>query len=41
MQVVLVPEDYVPEEDRKRATLVVESLLEFRPELFGLPAFTI
>lgn len=38
-QVVLVPEDYVTAEMRKEATLAVNSLEEFKPELFGLPAF--
>ncbi|XP_044259522.1 pseudouridine-5'-phosphatase-like [Tribolium madens] len=39
MQAVLVPAADVPEEKRKPATLVLNSLLEFKPELFGLPAF--
>ncbi|XP_063909557.1 pseudouridine-5'-phosphatase-like [Zophobas morio] len=39
MQVILVPDPDVPEEWRKPATLVLNSLKEFKPELFGLPAF--
>lgn len=40
MQSVMVPEDYVNEELRKGATIVLKSLADFKPELFGLPAFT-
>ncbi|RZC33854.1 pseudouridine-5'-monophosphatase, partial [Asbolus verrucosus] len=39
MQAVLVPDPGVPEECRRPATLVLKSLTEFQPELFGLPAF--
>ncbi|XP_017021916.1 pseudouridine-5'-phosphatase [Drosophila kikkawai] len=39
MQVVMIPEDDVTEQQRKGATLVLESMAEFRPQLFGLPAF--
>lgn len=35
----MVPEDYVTEAMRKEATLVVDSLDQFKPELFGLPPF--
>lgn len=38
-QVLMVPEDYVTAEMRQEATLVLESLVDFKPELFGLPAF--
>lgn len=38
-QVVMVPDKIVPEERRQAATLVIESLLDFNPELFGLPGF--
>lgn len=39
MQSVMVPEDYVPENLRTKATIVLNSLEEFKPELFGLPPF--
>ncbi|XP_050308942.1 pseudouridine-5'-phosphatase-like [Anthonomus grandis grandis] len=39
MQGVLVPAKNVGEGQRKLATLVIESLEEFRPEFFGLPPF--
>lgn len=39
MQSVLVPADYVTEEFKKDATLVLDSLKEFKPELFGLPPY--
>lgn len=38
-QCVLVPEDYVTADMRKEATLVIDSLEDFQPELFGLPPF--
>lgn len=38
-QCVMVPESYVTEAMRNEATLVVNSLEDFKPELFGLPAF--
>jgi len=39
MQVIMVPDDHVKEELRKPATLVLKSLLDVQPELFGLPPF--
>ncbi|CAG9839856.1 unnamed protein product [Diabrotica balteata] len=38
MQAVMVPEPHISEELRKPATLVLDSLTQFKPELFGLPA---
>lgn len=38
-QVVMVPEDYVTPELRVEATQVLETLEDFKPELFGLPPF--
>lgn len=39
MQAVMVPAKEVSAEKRKGATLVLESLLDFKPEVFGLPPF--
>lgn len=39
MQCVMVPDKIVKPEQRKEATLVLESLQEFKPEMFGLPPF--
>lgn len=39
MQVVMVPEDYVPTEMTKPATLAIKSLEDFKPEDFGLPPY--
>lgn len=39
MQVVAVPDPRIDPEQLKTATLVLESLDQFKPELFGLPAF--
>lgn len=35
----MVPESYVTEAQRENATMVLESLLDFSPEDFGLPPF--
>ncbi|CAG9800271.1 unnamed protein product [Chironomus riparius] len=40
MQVVMVPGPHIPEEKRAKATLALNSLEDFKPELFGLPPFT-
>lgn len=39
MQVVMVPESFIPDEKRAKATIVLKSLQDFQPELFGLPEF--
>lgn len=39
MQVVMVPDDRVSIQEREPATLVLKTLLEFKPEQFGLPPF--
>ncbi|KAH7943967.1 hypothetical protein HPB52_013825 [Rhipicephalus sanguineus] len=41
MQVVMVPDPRIDEEKRRLATTSLTSLLEFKPELFGLPPFDI
>lgn len=39
MQCVMVPDVSIAEEHRKEATIVLRSLAEFQPEVFGLPPF--
>lgn len=39
MQVVMVPDSHVTAEQKKDATLVIDTLLDFKPEEFGLPPF--
>ncbi|KRZ60866.1 Pseudouridine-5'-monophosphatase, partial [Trichinella nativa] len=39
MQVVMVPDSRMDEDKRRLATYSVQSLDQFKPELFGLPAF--
>lgn len=39
MQAVMVPDKIVQPEQRREATVILSSLDEFRPELFGLPRF--
>lgn len=39
MQAVMVPDEIVSQENRAEATIVLESLEQFKPELFGLPQF--
>lgn len=40
MQVVMVPDPRVEKSATAEATLVLSSLVDFKPELFGLPPFT-
>jgi hypothetical protein len=39
MQSVMVPADYITEEQKSKATVVLKSLEDIKPELFGLPPF--
>lgn len=39
MQVVMVPDERISLEDSCLATIRLKSLLDFQPELFGLPGF--
>lgn len=41
MQAVMVPDKIVKPEKRKEATVILNSLNEFRPEIFGLPKFKV
>ncbi|CAH0699589.1 unnamed protein product [Spodoptera exigua] len=39
MQVVMTPPKHIPPQQTRKATLVLKSLQDFRPEYFGLPPF--
>ncbi len=39
MQVLMVPANYIPKEQRDKATLTLMSLNDFKPEFFGLPPY--
>ncbi|XP_014219890.1 pseudouridine-5'-phosphatase isoform X4 [Copidosoma floridanum] len=39
MQTVMVPDKHLPDKFKERATLVLQSLEQFKPEEFGLPKF--
>lgn len=39
MQVVMIPDPRMDEENRRRATTCIDSMNDFKPELFGLPPF--
>lgn len=39
MQTVFIPADHIKKDLMKGATLVLKSMAQFKPQLFGLPAF--
>ncbi|XP_077491113.1 pseudouridine-5'-phosphatase-like [Amblyomma americanum] len=39
MQVVMLPDPRMDQENRRRATLCIDSMADFKPELFGMPPF--
>ncbi|XP_037570552.2 pseudouridine-5'-phosphatase [Dermacentor silvarum] len=39
MQVVMLPDPRMDEQNKRRATLCIDSLMNFKPEVFGLPPF--
>ncbi|CAH2101876.1 unnamed protein product [Euphydryas editha] len=39
MQVVMIPDPRLDREHTRQATIVIQSLMDFKPELFGLPPF--
>ena len=39
MRCVMVPDSHIPKDLTKDATIVLNSLLEFQPELFGIPPY--